>query len=83
MIATGNHCDFDSLRVAPPFTQGRLSQKAVPFLVGAAVPGCPAVEGYRYDEARANTLPCTRAVREACPYERRWVCTLALGAFLS
>ena len=44
---------------------------ATDFIIqGAAVPGCPAVGGYRYHQAEANTLPCTRSVQEVCPYER-------------
>ena len=39
--------------------------------VGAGVLDCPAVGSYRYNQAQANPSPGTRAVQEACPYERR------------
>ena len=45
--------------------------KCVP-LVGDSLPGLPGGGRYRYNQAWANTLPCTRAVREARPYGRRW-----------
>ena len=142
MIATGNHGDFDSLRGAQPQRgrRGRLPFNEAPArrtrqvpLVGAAVPGCPAVGGCRCHRAKANTNPVpgrsgtpaptrgggfvrshwvrssrrgsrprlpgggrlplsssqseyepgARAVGDARPYKRRWVCAFALGAFLS
>ena len=66
MIATGNHGDFDSLRGAQPQRgrRGRLPFNEAPArrtrqvpLVGAAVPGCPAVGGCRCHRAKANTNP--------------------------